>query len=305
MPTTASRASPTSGSGRPVRLGAACTVGSSGGSAMRRCGRSASRRAFSRGSTRGRRTFASAGATGGGAATPRVRRSPLWREAVRDGADRTCGAGRCGRRVVWGASPTCSDAVGSAGVAAGRVVVAGSSVQPSWRAACCGLGGAVPLAAAFFGAGFVAATPSARTTVASSARPRLERGLRRAALVDRCALDADLGRGRLRCGPLGADFLASTSWRDFLAAFFGRADFFATDAFGAGTAAVTASGLLVPSSTGVIGSAPMSGVERRLARSPDARAAPAASAPWRAAISAPSRCPGCAARPGSRFRRRR
>jgi len=33
------------------------------------------------------------------------------------------------------------------------------------------------------------------------------------------------------------------------------------------------------SSTTTIGSAPMSGVERRLARSPDARAAPAASAP--------------------------
>ena len=264
MPTTASRASPTSGSGRPVRLGAACTVGSSGGSAMRRCGRSASRRAFSRGSTRGRRTFASAGATGGGAATPRVRRSPLWREAVRDGADRTCGAGRCGRRVVWGAPPTCSDAVGSAGVAAGGVRGgAGSPVQPSWR-------------------------------TASSAWTSWRRPWCVAAVVLGDAVFVD-----------GVFVVAAFDEAFFFGADFFGADVFATERSGAGTAAVTASGLLVASSTGVIGSAPMSGVERRLARSPDARAAPAASAPWRAAISSPSRCPGCAARPGWRFRRRR
>jgi hypothetical protein len=65
-------------------------------------------------------------------------------------------------------------------------------------------------------------------------------------------------------------------------AFFARAfvpdDFFAAGvgpATGSGTAAVTAS----EASDGTIGSAPMSGVERRLARSPDARAAPAARAP--------------------------
>jgi hypothetical protein len=62
---------------------------------------------------------------------------------------------------------------------------------------------------------------------------------------------------------------------------------------GSTTGALPASGV-VASSAGTMGSAPISGVERRLARSPDARAAPAASAPWRAAISGPSRCPACA-----------
>src|SRR6478752_9995818 len=103
---------------------------------MRKCGRSASRRAFSRGSTRGRRTFAAAGATGGGAtgggaAGPRVLRSPLCREAVRDGAERTCGAGRCGRRLVVLVSDG-SDAGCSVGVVASGsgVVGAGSLGAP-------------------------------------------------------------------------------------------------------------------------------------------------------------------------------
>ena len=57
-------------------------------------------------------------------------------------------------------------------------------------------------------------------------------------------------------------------------AFFGDA-FPVTTGTGAGTASEVGSG----ASAGTIGSAPMSGVERRLARSPDARAAPAARAP--------------------------
>ena len=106
MPTTASRASPTSGSGRPVRLGASCTVGSSGGSAMRRCGRSASRRAFSRGSTRGRRAFAAAGVS----RRRRGRPAGAALTALPGGACATARsapavAGRCGRRAVVGASP--------------------------------------------------------------------------------------------------------------------------------------------------------------------------------------------------------
>src|SRR4051794_41946132 len=94
MPTTASRASPTSGSGRPVRLGASCTVGSSGGSAMRRWGRSASRRAFSRGSTLGRRGVA--GGTGFAGAAGRGRRSPGWREGGGGGGGSARGGGRGG-----------------------------------------------------------------------------------------------------------------------------------------------------------------------------------------------------------------
>ena len=48
---------------------------------------------------------------------------------------------------------------------------------------------------------------------------------------------------------------------------------------GGATGAGTASGVLSVASAGTIGSAPMRGVERRLARSPDARAAPAARVP--------------------------
>ena len=56
---------------------------------------------------------------------------------------------------------------------------------------------------------------------------------------------------------------------------------------------------------GTRGSAPMSGVVRRRARSPDARAAPSASAPRRAAISAFPLCRDSAGPPGWRCRRRR
>jgi hypothetical protein len=72
-------------------------------------------------------------------------------------------------------------------------------------------------------------------------------------------------------------FVVATFFADaFLvdAAFFGDA-FPVTTGTGAGTASEVGSG----ASAGTIGSAPMSGVERRLARSPDARAAPAARAP--------------------------
>ena len=64
----------------------------------------------------------------------------------------------------------------------------------------------------------------------------------------------------------------------FVVAFFVDAFVDAAFSVGAGTGAGTASG--VPGgSAGTIGSAPMRGVERRLARSPDARAAPAAKVP--------------------------
>jgi len=65
----------------------------------------------------------------------------------------------------------------------------------------------------------------------------------------------------------------------FVPAFFFVAAFFFGEGFVAAGFPDAAPGAAVASSRGTIGSAPISGVERRLARSPDARAAPAASAP--------------------------
>jgi hypothetical protein len=134
---------------------------------------------------------------------------------VRDGAERTCGAGRCGGRAVVVASPAGSDAGCAPEVLAAGVVVVG--VAGCFGGVVLVVFFAAPLPAA---AGFGALFPAALVLVAA-----------------------------------------------FFAEAFGTAT-------GSG-AAVTASA----ASAGTIGSAPMSGVERRLARSPDARAAPAARAP--------------------------
>ena len=228
MPTTASRASPTSGRGRPVRPGAAVTVGSSGGSAMRRCGRSASRRAFSRGSRRARSVVAP---------------WPPWPP------------GPPGAGTGWGR--------GADGSAAALAAPAG------WRCATARthLGLRV-------GAGGACCRRRLRPSRTPWARHRWGRGHRRrrrsAPLlgVVRAALeDTALDLAAFFVGFLGS------SWRRRR----GR------------RAGVIRGGV---SSARTTGSAPMSGVERRLARSPDARAAPAARAPWRAAISDPSRSEG-------------
>ena len=122
MPTTASRASPTSGSGRPVRLGAACTVGSSGGSAMRRCGAlGVAAGLLARVDARASRLRGRAGAGGGGAAGragAALAALPGCRCATARSAP--AGPGRCGGR----ASPACRAPAGCrvrAGVVAGVV----------------------------------------------------------------------------------------------------------------------------------------------------------------------------------------
>ncbi len=102
-----------------------------------------------------------------------------------------------------------------------------------------------------------------------------------------------------RFGPVvvaGAAFLGAAA---LVAAFRGLVAVLDVAFFRAGRPEARAEG------TTVTGSPPSSGVERRRARSPDARAAPAASAPLGVAISAPDPRRGCAAAPGSPSRPRR
>jgi len=154
---------------------------------------------------------------------------------VRDGADRTRGAGRCGRRAFVDASPVGSDAAWSAAVVASGSGAAGTAVVVA------SVADAFVLATFFADAFLVAAFVD---------------GFLVAALVD----------GFLVAALVDAAFFGDAFFGDALPV---------TTGTGAGTASEVGSG----ASAGTIGSAPMSGVERRLARSPDARAAPAARAP--------------------------